>query len=155
MATWWSIIDGTSLYAEQADVDNQVAWISNEHQAWALIGISFLQICNISWRRTMWPIGNVTHPFLARDLWTTLLTLYSPISITSQYSCQWMWRMFPLNWIIWPTPFIKCLVSKLQLPNNLYVMMMLNFLPHSYQPLSLHYHSNHNCCKLYHWYHHS
>ena len=39
MAEWWSIVDGTSLHAAQADATAQATWISHDQQAQAMVAI--------------------------------------------------------------------------------------------------------------------
>ena len=69
MAGWWSIVDGTSLHAAQPDAATQATWISHDQQAQAMITIFIHADLQHYQKEAYVPIGNVTHPSMARDLW--------------------------------------------------------------------------------------
>ena len=93
--------------------------------------------------------GNITHPSMARDLWTTLRQLYTPTSITGQFDSfskaikyhiidphEYRGRNVEdlpnqINHLI--NIFNEMSAAGLTLPNNLKAMILLNSLPHSYK----------------------
>jgi hypothetical protein len=86
MAGWWSIVEGTSTYAANAaDPAAQATWIQNDQQAQAMITI-FIHSDLQHYQKDLYvPVGNITHPSMANNLWTTLCQLYSPTGITGEY----------------------------------------------------------------------
>ena len=85
MAGWWSIIDGTSTHAGQADAATRTTWITNDQQAQAMIAI-FIHFDLQHYQKEAYvAAGNITYPSMARDLWTTLRQLYAPTGVTRQF----------------------------------------------------------------------
>ena len=72
MAGWWSIIDGTSTHAAQADAATRTTWISNDQQAQVMIAIFIHADLQHYQKENYVPVGNVTHPSMARHLWLEL-----------------------------------------------------------------------------------
>ena len=85
MAGWWSIIDGTSTHAGQADTATHTTWIANDQQAQAMIAIFIYSDLQHYQKEAYVATGNVTHSSMARDLLTTLRQLYAPTGITGQF----------------------------------------------------------------------
>ena len=85
MAGWWSIIDRTSTCAAQADTAAQATWISNDQQAQAMIAIFIHADLQHYQKEAYVPVGNVTHPSMAKDLWLELQRLFAPSGATGQY----------------------------------------------------------------------
>ena len=87
------------------------------------------------------PVGNVTHPSMARDLWQELQRLFAPSGTTGQYDafiegvnyCIHENKDIPgqINNLV--NTFHKMSIAGLTLPENLKAMILLNSLPHSYK----------------------
>ena len=84
MAGWWSIVDGTSTHATQADAAAQATWISHDQQAQVMIAIFIHANLQHYQKETYVPVGNITHPSMARDLWQELQRLFAPTDATGQ-----------------------------------------------------------------------
>ena len=116
MAGWWCIVDGTSTHAAQADGATQATWISNDQQAQAMIAIFIHASLQHYQKEAYVPVGNVTHPFMARDLWQELQRLFTPIGTTGQYDIlskvstfiSMKIKTFLARSITWSTPFTRC-----------------------------------------------
>ena len=87
------------------------------------------------------PVGNVTNPSMARDLWQELQRLFAPSGATGQYDafieginfCIHENKNIPgqINNLV--NTFHKMSIASLTLPENLKAMILLNSLPHSYK----------------------
>ena len=141
MAGWWSIVDGTSLYAAQPDAATQATWISHDQQAQAMIAIFIHADLQHYQKEAYVPVGNVTHPSMARDLWLELQRLFAPTGATGQYDTFIEGVNFhihenkdipgQINNLV--NTFHKMSIAGLTLPENLKAMILLNSLPHSYK----------------------
>ena len=135
MAGWWSIIDGTSLHAAQA------TWISHDQQAQAMITIFIHADLQHYQKEAYVPVGNVTHPSMARDLWLELQRLFAPTGATGQYDAFIEGVNFhihenkdipgQINNLV--NTFHKMFIAGLTLSENLKAMILLNSLPHFYK----------------------
>ena len=149
MAGWWSIVDGTSTHAGQADPATHTTWIANDQQAQAIITI-FIHLDLQHYQKEAYvAAGNITHPSMARDLWTTLRQLYAPTGVTGQFdsfSKAIKYHIIDpreyrghnmedlpnqINHLI--NIFNEMSAAGLTLPDNLKAMILLNSLPHSYK----------------------
>ena len=141
MAGWWSIVDGTSTHAAQADAAAQVTWISHDQQAQAMIAIFIHADLQHYQKETYVSVGNVTHPSMARDLWQELQRPFISLGTTGQYDAFIEGVNFHIhenNDILGQinnmvNTFHKMSIAGLTLPENLKAMILLNSLPHSYK----------------------
>jgi hypothetical protein len=145
MAGWWSIVEGTSTHAGQADPVAQTTWIANDQQAQAMIAIFIHSNLQHYQKDRHVPVGNVTHPSMANALWPTLCQLYSPTGITGQYDGFSRAIKFSIsdhsrNTEDMPNQinhlvniFNEMSTAGLTLPDNLKAMILPNALPHSYK----------------------
>ena len=149
MAGWWSIVDGTSIHAGQADTATHTTWIANDQQAQAMIAIFIHSDLQHYQKEAHIAAGNIIHHSMARDLWTTLRQLYTPTSVTGQFDsfskaikyhiinphehCGRNMEDLPnqINHLI--NIFNKMSTAGLTLPDNLKSMILPNSLPHSYK----------------------
>ena len=141
MAGWWSIVDGTSLHAAQPDAATQATWISHDQQAQAMIAIFIHADLQHYQKEAYVPIGNVTHPSMARDLWQELQKLFAPTGATGQYDAFIEGDNFhiheskdipsQINNLV--NTFHKMSIAGLTLSENLKAMILLNSLPNSYK----------------------
>jgi hypothetical protein len=145
MAGWWNIVEGISTHAGQADPASQATWIANDQQAQAMIAIFIHSDLQHYQKDCHVPVGNVTHPSMAKDLWTTLRQLYSPTGVTGQYdgfshAIKFSISGHSRNAEDMPNQinhlvniFNETSTAGLTLPDNLKAMILLNTLPHSYK----------------------
>jgi hypothetical protein len=145
MAGWWSIVEGTSTHAGLADPAAQTTWIGNDQQAQVMIVIYIHSDLQHYQKDRHVPVGNVTHPSMAHDLWVTLHQLYSPTGVTGQYDGFSRAIKFSIsdhsrnaddmpnqiNHLV--NIFNEMSTASLTLPDNLKAMILLNALPHSYK----------------------
>ena len=141
MAGWWSIIDGTSTHAAQADAATRATWISNDQQAQVMITIFIHANLQHYQKEAYVLVGNVTHPSMARDLWLELQRLFAPTGTTGQYDAFIEGVNFrihknkdipgQINNLV--NTFHKMSITGLTFPKNLKAMILLNSFPHSYK----------------------
>jgi hypothetical protein len=145
MAGWWSIVEGISTHAGQADAAAQATWIANDQQAQAMIAIFIHSDLQHYQKDRHIPVGNVTHPSMAHALWITLRQLYSPTGVTGQYdgfsrAIKFSISNHSRNAEDMPNQinhlvniFNEMSTPGLTLPDNLKAMILLNVLPQSYK----------------------
>ena len=85
MAGWWTIVEGTSTHATQADAAAQATWISQDQQAQAMIAIFIHADMQHLQKDAYIAVGVVTHPSMSHDLWIRLQRLYAPTGVTGQF----------------------------------------------------------------------
>ena len=141
MAGWWSIVDGTLTCAAQADVAAQATWISNAQQAQAMIAIFIHADLQHYQKEAYVPVGNITHPSMARDLWLELQRLFASTGATVQYDAFIEGVNFhihenkdipgQINNLV--NTFHKMSITGFTLPENLKAMILLDSLLYSYK----------------------
>ena len=153
MAGWWTIIDGTSTHAAQADATAHATWISQDQQAQAMIAIFIHADMQHLQKDAYIATGaGVTHPSMSHDLWICLQRLYAPTGVTGQFeafsealhirihdpheSHGRNKEEIPnqINHLV--NTFKRMSSAGLTLPKNLKVMILLNTLPYSYKPVT-------------------
>ena len=89
MAGWWTIVDGMSTYAAQADATARTTWISQDQQAQAMIAIfihaDMQHLQKDQYIATGVAPNIVTHPSMSHNLWIRLQCLYAPTGVTGQF----------------------------------------------------------------------
>jgi hypothetical protein len=77
MAGWWSIVEGISTHAkDKLMLLHKQLGYGNDQQAQAMIAIFIHSDLQHYQKNRHVPVGNVTHPSMAEDLWVTLRQLY-------------------------------------------------------------------------------
>ena len=141
----------TSTHAGQADTATCTTWIANDQQAQAMITIFIHSDLQHYQKEAYIAVGNITHPSMARDLWTTLRQLYALTGVTGQFDsfskavkyhiidprehCGHNIEDLPnqINHLV--NIFNEMPTAGLTLPDNLKAMILLNSLPHSYKSI--------------------